>query len=616
MNQKVFRKRVLATGIFIMGIAFFFIYRLADLHFSSRISVSPKNTFEAKRGYIKDKNGNILSVSVEKNSLFINPKEIINPVEFSKTLSPLIGLSEKIIQSKINKNKRFVWIKRKLEDNEYLRLRNLNMKGIHFSKEYHRVYPHGMLAANILGFTGIDNNGLEGIEYKFNDILLSREKSGIFSGEEKTRFKSNIILTIDKYIQYISEKEIKQAVINNDAAQGAALVLEVKTGKVLAFAKYPAFDPNYYYKYSDEARGSYTVTNSFEPGSTLKIIALAAILENNPAAIQREYICQGSMVIGDKTVNCTKVHGKVNMTDIIKYSCNVGIMQAIKSVSKEDFLETLKKFGFGEKTDIELPGEAAGILRPVNEWSGLSKYSISIGQEVSVTSLQMAAAFGAIANGGVYLYPAIIERIDSGDGTVVQNYSLRAKGRIISSSNAAKILQMMRTVVEGGTGELANFEYYSPAGKTGTGQKSIKGVYTGNKDTASFIGVAPLRNPDICVFIVLDEPRKYTSGGEAAAPAFAKIAKKTLIYRGEKINRIAAKDPINIKQKERKFDGISMPDFTGLLMSESVELLVKMQNKYSVKYNFSGNGKVYKQTPAAGTKFTGKAEITLYLREL
>jgi cell division protein FtsI (penicillin-binding protein 3) len=615
MNQKVFRKRVLVTGLFITGIAFFFIYRLAELHFSSRIFIAPKNNFETKRGYIKDKNGDLLAVSVEKYSLFINPKEINNPAVISKALSPFVGLREKSFQAKLNKDKSFVWIKRKIDDNEYAKIKNLNLKGIHFIKEYHRVYPHEMLAANILGFADIDNNGLEGIEYKFNDLLQSRDRFAIFGSEDKTRFKNSIVLTIDKFIQYIAEKEIKQAVINSNSLQGAALVFEVKTSKVLAIAKYPSFNPNYYYKYSKEDRGSFTVVNAFEPGSTLKVIALAAILEKNPAALQREYNCTGSMVIGDTTVNCTKVHGKVNMTDIIKYSCNVGIMQAIKSVSKDDFMETLKKFGFGEKTDIELPGEASGILRPVEDWSGLSKYSISLGQEISVTSLQMAAAFSAIANGGVYLYPTIIERIESDNGAVSQNFSVRSKGRIISSNNASRILQMMRTVVSGGTGELADFEYYSPAGKTGTAQKSIKGVYTGNKNTASFIGIAPLRNPDICVFVVLDEPRKSTSGGEAAAPAFAKIAKRALVYRGEKVNKIAAKDPVNIQTRERKFDGVTMPDFRGLLMSESIELLIKMQNKYSIKYNFTGSGKVYSQNPAPGSRLTGKIQITLNLRD-
>ncbi|MBN2400944.1 MAG: PASTA domain-containing protein [Spirochaetes bacterium] len=616
MNQKVFKRRVIVTGIFIMGIACFFIYRLADLHFSDKISISPKDTFESKRGYIKDKNGNILAVSVEKNSLFVNPKEINNPADLSKNLSRITGLSEKYIQSRINKNRRFVWIKRKIEDNEYVRIKNLNLKGVHFIKEYHRVYPHGELAANIVGFTGIDNNGLEGIEYKFNDVLLPREKPGFFAGEGKTRFKSNIILTIDKYIQYVSEKEIKQAVINSSAVQGAALVLEVKTGKILAFAKYPTFDPNYYYKYSNEDRGNYTIVNSFEPGSTLKILALAAVLEKNSAAIHREYECPGSMVIGDTTIKCTKVHGRVNMTDIIKYSCNVGMMQAIKGITKEDFHDILKRFGLGEATDVELPGESAGILRPVKEWSGLSKYSISIGQEVSVTSVQMAAAFGAIANGGVYNFPTIIERIELGDGTIMQNYSLRTKGKIINSNNATKIIQMMRTVVEGGTGELADFEYYSPAGKTGTGQKSIKGFYSADKHTSSFIGIAPLRNPDICVFVIVDEPKKSVSGGEAAAPAFARIAKKTLVYRGERVSKITATDPINIREKERKFDGASMPDFSGLSMAECIELLIKIQNRHNVKYNISGTGKVYKQNPVAGAKLTGKTEITLYLRAL
>ncbi len=615
MNQKVFRKRVLVTGLFITGIAFFFIYRLADLHFSSRISIAPKNNFETKRGYIKDRNGDLLAVSVEKNSLFINPGEIDNPARLSKALSICIGFSEKSILEKVNRSKRFVWIKRKLDDTEYSRIKSLNLRGIHFIREYHRVYPNEMLAANILGFTDVDNNGLEGVEYKFNDLLLSKNRFDIFKSEDKVRFKNNIVLTIDRYIQYIAEKEIKYAVNASNSTQGSAIVLEVKTGKVLAIAKYPSFNPNYYYKYSNEERGSFSIVNAFEPGSTLKVIALAAILEKNPAAVQKEYLCSGSMVIGDTTVNCTKVHGRVNMTDIIKYSCNVGIMQAIKSVSKEDFLETLRKFGFGEKTDIELPGEASGILRTVEEWSGLSKYSISIGQEISVTSLQMAAAFGAIANGGVYLYPTIIERIESEDGDAIQYYSLRKKGRIISSINASRILQMMRTVVSGGTGGLADFEYYSPAGKTGTAQKSIKGVYTGNKYIASFIGIAPLRNPDICVLVVLDEPKKLTSGGEAAAPAFARIAKKALIHRGEKINKITAKDPVGRKSKERKFDGVTMPDFRGLLMSESVELLIKIQDKYSIGYNFSGEGKVNSQVPAPGTRLTGKVQIILNLRD-
>ena len=616
MDQKVFKKRVLITGLFILGIACFFIYRLADLHFSKKIHISSKKTYDARRGIIKDKNGNILAVSIERDSLYVNPEEINNPGEFARILSPVIGLSEKFILERIKRQKRFVWIKRKIGDEEVKKIKNLNLKGPRFIKEYHRVYPHENLAANILGFTDIDNNGLEGIEYKYNDILLSEEKPSLFSLKKEKRLNSNIVLTIDKNIQYFSEREIKQAVIGTKAIQGSAIVMEVKTGKILAIAKYPSFDPNHYFKYSEEARGNYSIANSFEPGSTLKIIALAAILEKNFKVAQKEYNCSGSMDIGDATIKCTKIHGKVNMADIIKYSCNVGIMQAMKNISKEDFLGTLKKFGFGDKTGIELPGESVGILRPVKEWSGLSKFSISIGQEISMNSIQLIAAFNAIANGGEYLYPTIIERIEDGDGTTSFRYSPRGKGKIISGSNAVIILQMMRSVVSGGTGELANLEYYSPAGKTGTAQKSMKrGGYYESKYVASFIGAAPHRNPDICVLVVLDEPKSSISGGEAAAPAFARIAGRVLAYRGERINKIAAKQPSNINPQERKFDGVFMPNFSGLPMSESIGLLLKIRNTHNINYNFIGKGRVYKQIPNAGTKLTGKQEIVLYLRD-
>jgi membrane peptidoglycan carboxypeptidase len=246
----------------------------------------------------------------------------------------------------------------------------------------------------------------------------------------------------------------------------------------------------------------------------------------------------------------------------------------------------------------------------------LSKCSISIGQGISVTSIQLVSAFGAIANGGVYLYPTIIERIERGDGTIAHDFELRPKARIISNKNAKIILQMMRAVVKEGTGELAGFEYYNPAGKTGTAQKFLtRGGYTENKYIASFIGVAPYNDPDICVLIVLDEPKTSTSGGEVAAPAFSHIAKKALIYRGERIKKTEASDPFAGQIKEIKFDGTTMPDFNGLLMSESITTLIKMQNKYNIKYHFTGKGKVFKQTPNAGIKLVPGQEIVLYLRD-
>jgi cell division protein FtsI (penicillin-binding protein 3) len=622
MDEKIFKRRVITTGFIVMIIACFFIFRAAELHFSGNIKVSEKKTYESRRGYIKDRNGNILAVSIEKNSLYINPGEIQDPQKFAQILSPAIGLSEKHILSRIKPGKRFVWLKRKLEDEEFVKINNLYLRGVHFTKEYARVYPYDRLVGNILGFVNVDNIGIEGIEYKFNDILLEEENKSIFSlgkngvqDSDLTR-SADITLTIDKYIQYVSEKEIKEAVVSSRAIQGSAVVLEVKTGKILAAAKYPDFDPNYYFKFPSEARSNYAISNAFEPGSTLKIMALAAILEKNPKAIQREYVCDGNIVIGDTTIKCTKVHGRLNIADIIKYSCNVGIIQAMKNVSKDDYYSILSKFGFGEKTGVEVPGEAAGILRPVKDWSGLSKYSISIGQEISVTTVQLAAAFSAIANGGVYLSPTIIEKIEKGDSTPEYKYEIRPKSRIVSAENAKIILRMMREVVKGGTGELAGIEYYEAAGKTGTAQKFFKREGYAEKYIASFIGLLPFNDPDICILVILDEPKTTISGGEVAAPAFARIAKKVLVYRGERIKKTEANDPYSGKIRDVKFDGITMPDFRGLFMSESINLLIKMQNRNNIKYNFTGKGRVFKQSPAAGTKLNPGQQIIIYLTEI
>lgn len=614
MDQKVFKRRVLLTGLFILSIACFFIYRLASLHFSDKIRISSYKLSDTRRGYIKDRNGYILAISIEKNSLFANPKEISDPRYVAERLSPVIGLTKEFIFSRVNRDKRFVWIKRKIDDEEVIRIKALNLKGLHFKKEYHRVYPHGRLASNILGFVDIDNNGLEGIEYGFNDILLPARKSALSGADDERKF-NNIILTIDRYIQYTSEKAIRQAVIQNKASQGAAVVLEVKTGNILAIAKYPDFDPNYYYRFSQKAIGNFTVVNSFEPGSTLKIIALAAILEKKPGLLRKTFTCTGSIDIGDVTVNCGKAHGRVSLHDIITQSCNTGIIQAMKEISREDSFTVLENFGFGKETGVNLPGESRGILRPVKEWSGLSKYSIAIGQEISVTSLQLAAAFGAIANGGIYIYPSIIKRVEGDRGNVIKYYSPRVKGRVISKKNSEIILKMMRSVVTDGTGRMADIRYYSPAGKTGTGQKFLrKGGYYGQY-VASFIGIAPYNDPDICVLVVLDEPEISIYGGEVAAPVFSRIAERVLVYRGVKINKFIAQEPREKGGDNIKFNDDLMPDFRGLTMAQSLKLLINIQSKMIVDYSFIGNGSVYKQTPAPGVRLKGKQEIILYLRD-
>ena len=615
MNQKIFERRVYITGLLVMGIAFFFVYRLIDLHFSDRIWLTSTKEMKIRRGWIKDRNGSILAMSIERYSLFVNPEEVENPEEIASILSPKIGLSENYILRRVTRKKRFVWLKRKLDDSIVEIIKRLAIKGLYFRKEFHRVYPQGKLASNIIGFVGIDNIGLGGIEYRFDRILSGRLNESLLTKEGKVFQGDNITLTIDRFIQYIAEREIKNCVRKVNARRGVSVVFEIKTGRLLAIAKYPNFDPNYYNKYSDDDRKNFTVIDSFEPGSTLKVIALAAILQHAPDTISRRFQCNGSIKVADTTIRCTEIHNQLNLYDIIKYSCNVGVIQAIKNVKNEDFYNVLMGFGFGKRVSSEILGESDGILRPIDGWSGLSKYSISIGHEISVTSIQLVSAFGAIANEGVYLVPTIIESIEKSDGSILKSFCTRTRGRILSRDISNKILKIMKGVVDGGTGGKAFLEYYNVCGKTGTSQKSMRrGGYYPNKYIASFIGIAPMENPDLCLLVVIDEPEEGSSGGRVAAPVFARIASQVLPYRGIKASVKPALDPMAKHSFIGKFDGISMLDFRGLLLSESLKLLIDMQKKCNITYSIIGHGRVYRQYPKPNARIAGNQKISLYLR--
>lgn len=562
-----------------------------------------------------DRNGYILAMSVEKESLFANPMKIEKPEEVAERIAPILGMSKDVIAERLGRQKRFVWVKRRMDEEEAAKIRALNITGLQFRKELHRVYPHGSLAANIIGFVGLDNNGLAGLEYKFNNMLSGKDDARRHKNNEDRIITGNhITLTIDRFIQHQSEAGIEETVKAFNARQGMVLVLEVKTGRVLAIAKYPGFDPNYYYQFSDTDRSNYTVTDSFEPGSTLKIIALAALLELFPN-FNREFQCRGEVTVADTTINCIDTHGTVGLADIARYSCNAGMIQAMRYVKKVQYYRMLRRFGFGARTGIELPGESEGLLRPMNEWSGLSKYSLAIGQEISVTSLQLAAAFGAIGNGGVYMVPSIIETIEDDEGTVLQSFYARSKGRIISGATVRKLMSMMRLVVERGTGSRAGIRFYIVVGKTGTGQKSGRQGGYSERATASFIGLAPYDNPELCILVVVDEPAGNAGGGSAAAPVFAKVAERVLPYLGVKNPVVTRGAAIRATAPPVIFDGRTMPDFRGMNLADSLRALVQVQKRFHVTYSLHGKGSVANQHPAPGKALGNNEKIKLYLQE-
>jgi len=606
MENVSHKRRIIITLIFISCIAVLLILKITQLHFSSRVIVNNKHDI-IQRGDIIDANGYPLAVSIYKYSIFADPRKVIDPDAESLKLSSILAIPESEIKDLLTRDKHFVWIKRKVDDNVINKVKELSLPGIYVKKEYARAYPEGTLASQVIGFVNIDNIGLEGIEYKYNDVLLYTDSSG-----EKEQKGLTVQLTLDRAVQYIAQKAINTYAEKVKPKKAVAVVYEIKTGKIIALAVHPQFHPEYFYNYDKSVLTCFSVVDAFEPGSTMKIFAAITLLEHLPDALKRTYICKGSVDVYDATIKCTKEHGKVSLNDIITYSCNAGIIQAMQPVKKEYLYQTLTRFGFGEKTGIQLPGESQGILRNTKQWSGLSKYSMAIGQEISVTSVQLVAAFGAIANNGIYMYPQIVNQIKNHYGETVTKFFPKTKGKIVNETIAKTILSMMHNVVIEGTGKKAFVAGYGTGGKTGTAQKSLpQGGYIPDAYVVSFVGIAPVDNPDICILVMFDEPAYGGSGGELAAPVFSDIAKRVLPLRGfgsVTVNAMKAK-PLQYKT----FKEDVLPDFIGQTDTTALRKLINLQHKYPIQYIMKGKGKVVAQDPKPGVPLKKVTTITLVL---
>lgn len=604
MENVSHKRRIIITLIFISIIAVLLIIKITQLHFSSRVIVNNKNDV-VKRGDIIDASGYPLAVSIYKYSIFADPRKVTDPDTESLKLASILGIPQSEIKDLLTRDRHFVWIKRKADDSVINKVKELSLPGIYVKKEYARVYPEGMLASQVIGFVNVDNIGLEGIEYKYNDVLLRADSLG-----QKEQKGFTVQLTLDRVIQYIAQKAINTYAVQVKPRKAVAVVYEIKTGKILALALYPQFHPEYFYNYDKSVLTCFSVVDAFEPGSTMKVFAAITLLEHLPDALKRTYICKGSVDVYDATIKCTREHGKVTLNDIITYSCNAGIIQAMQYIKKEHVYQTLTRFGFGEKTGIQLPGESQGILRNPKQWSGLSKYSMAIGQEISVTSVQLVAAFGAIANNGVYMYPQIVNQIQNSTGQTVTGFFPKAKGKILNEAIAKTILSMMHNVVIEGTGKKAYVAGYGTGGKTGTAQKSLpQGGYIPDAYVVSFVGIAPVDNPDLCVLVMFDEPAYGGSGGELAAPVFSDIVKRVLPLRGfgsVYANTIPAK-PVQVKPLK---DDV-LPNFIGQTDTNVLRQLIHLQHDYPIQYIMKGSGTVVAQDPKPGTPLKKVTTITV-----
>ena len=586
---------------------------------------------EASRGDILDRNGNKLAVSISADSIAANPAEIkdsedADAHEIADFLAEVLVMDEAEIYDKLTSDKSYVWIKRKADHTVAEKIREADLIGISVVEETQRYYPKNTLAANILGFAGVDNQGLEGIEYSYNDVLSG--VSGSISTEYDAKQNSipqaiqeynapedgkNIYLTIDENIQYFAERELDAMMASDTPPEACAIIaMDPKTGEILAMASRPTYDPNNYQKSETKDRRNMLVTDTYEPGSTFKIITASAALESQAVTTATRFYDPGFVTIGPRTLKCWRYynpHGSQSFAEIIQNSCNpcfVNLMQAMEAKEEGTFYKYIDKFGFGEVTDVGLEGEASGIVINEDDVTIQDLASISIGQSIAVTPLQLITAVSAVANDGMLLQPQIIREVTDANGNVVEDFQIKQVGQVISQTTANTVCECLESVVALGTGKNAYIEGFRVGGKSGTAQKvGEKGGYEEGAYIASFIAVAPVDDPEIVMLAIVDEPSGYLyQGGQVAAPMLKNVLEDTLRYLGV----TPQVSDLKIEEIQNAEDNmISVPDLTNLTVDQAKKVLSLIGLKGSLTSN---SGYVTSQSPAAYTRVMPGATIT------
>ncbi len=501
---------------------------------------------QVRRGTIFDRRGRELAMNLDLESLYGDP-ETLKASLSDKRIGRLASLIEKEPQrilASIPDEGRFVWIKRKLAPEIADQIKALNIEGLGFMTEAKRIYPKRELASHVIGFVGIDNQALEGIELQFNryltakggKVILERDASGktLSSGVDTEAKGNDIVLTIDEVLQRLVEKELDKAMDTWRAAAASAIMIDPFTGEILALANRPAYDPNVGGSAAGFVKRNRAITDCYEPGSTFKIVIGAGSLEENLVKPGTLFdVSAGGIQVGGKTIRDVHKYGVLTFKEVIQKSSNVGSIMAGLKLGKENIYRYAKLFGIGEKTGIDLPGEVSGWIHRPEQWSGTSLGAIPIGQEVAVTPLQMLRAYSAIANGGFLIRPRIVSEIISPDNEIVASFKEVEKRRIISAKTAHAFKDILKSVTEeGGTAKSASVDGNVVAGKTGTAQIIDPQTkrYSRDKYVSSFVGFVPADNPRLAMIVVIYEPKGQIYGGVVAAPVFREISRQALSY--------------------------------------------------------------------------------------
>jgi len=507
-----------------------------------------KEPVPARRGDILAANGTIIARSVLSTGVFVDAALVSDAATVVDTLSRLLDLSESARENllkRIRRRERFIWVSRSISPRRKTILEELDLKGVHFLPVWRRVYPLARSLCDVTGFCSVDGEGLAGLELAFDKRLRGRDGERSFhrdalgkrihieSGWTPPRDGDTLVTTVDPVIQQIADRAIEAAFEEHKPDRAAAVVLDPRTGAVLAIASRPGYDPNHFNRYPAAARVNPVTGVVFEPGSTFKAITASALLEERLVDVEEEIFCHnGACAFGRRILHDHRGHGVLPFRMVIAKSSNIGAARCAERLSPERHHHYIDAFGFGARTGIETPGEEAGVLRPVERWSKYSQVSLAIGQEVGVTALQMVRAFAAIANGGYLVRPYLVERIESPDGAVVFETRPRRR-RVISTETSRTMREILSLVVEEGTARRARSRYYQIAGKTGTAQKLDRatGRYSDENYIASFIGFAPADAPRLVVGVFVDTPRGRTHfGGTVAAPVVKRIMEQALMY--------------------------------------------------------------------------------------
>jgi cell division protein FtsI (penicillin-binding protein 3) len=502
-----------------------------------------------RRGRILDRNGAELASTADVDSIYCNPRQLPDPRDAARRLARILGLERADLEKKLGQRRYFAWIKRKVTPDEVTAVKALGLPGVAFTREPRRFYPNRTLAATVMGHAGSEGNGLEGIELALDrhlrgtpssvqgmrdalgrEIALEPSGDGTADGPASTT-GSDVVLTIDRYLTFITERALAEGMARHRAKAAIAVMMDPRTGELLAMASAPAYNPNDPQSATDAGARNRAITDAHEPGSTMKTFTIAAALDAGAVRPDERFDCMmGRMMVGKYTIHDTHPYGALTVTDVFKHSSNIGATKIARKLGREGLAEALARFGFGRPTGIGLPGERAGIVRPVAKWGDIGFANVAFGQGLTVTPLQMLAGVSAIAGGGVWRQPRIVARIVQPDGTV-EAPPVAPERRVMAPAAARTMLGIMRGVTEtGGTAKQAAIDGFTVGGKTGTAQKVANGHYDPSKWVSSFVGVVPAEDPRLAIIVVVDEPQGGHLGGAVAAPIFKEIAEQSLRY--------------------------------------------------------------------------------------